>query len=167
MEELVRVAIWIGTPTPVVGRGLERVRVAVGQLARSIHGDDVGGNASLGQLRFDDLRFAEVVKAQLAEAGITANVVPVDGARQLADGNSHTLESTTYNWSGRPDPDGNTYQFFHTTPGVSLNWAGMSNPQDDQLLEQTRQVSDHAERKKLYSQITQMLLDEAPAVFVV
>jgi len=51
---------------------------------------------------------AEVVKAQLAEAGITANVVPVDGARQLADGNSKTLESTTYNWSGRPDPEGNT-----------------------------------------------------------
>ena len=110
---------------------------------------------------------AEVVKAQLAEAGITANVVPVDGARQLADGNSHTLESTTYNWSGRPDPDGNTYQFFHTTPGVSLNWAGISNPQLDQLLEQTRQVSDHAERKKLYSQVIQILLDEAPAVFVV
>src|SRR4030081_1809760 len=42
---------------------------------------------------------AEVVKAQLAEAGITCNVVPVDGARQLADGNSHTLESSTYNWS--------------------------------------------------------------------
>jgi peptide/nickel transport system substrate-binding protein len=110
---------------------------------------------------------AEVVKAQLAEAGITANVVPVDGARQLADGNSHTLESTTYNWSGRPDPDGNTYQFFHTTPGVSLNWAGMSNAQVDQLLEQTRQVSDHAERKKLYSQVTQILLDEVPGVFVV
>ena len=106
---------------------------------------------------------AEVVKAQLAEAGITANVQTVDGARQLADGNNKTYQMTTYNWSGRPDPDGNTYQFFHTTPGVSLNWSGISNPQLDQLLEQTRQVTDHAERKKLYSQAIQILRDEAAA----
>jgi len=104
---------------------------------------------------------------ELAEAGITANVVPVDGARQLADGHNKALEMTTYNWSGRPDPDGNTYQFFHTTPGVSLNWAGVSNPELDKLLEQTRTVSDHTERKKLYSQIIQILRDETPALFVV
>ena len=109
----------------------------------------------------------EVVKAQLAEAGITCNVVPVDGARQLADGNNKTYDMTSYDWSGRPDPDGNTYQFFHTTPGVSLNWSGISNPQLDQLLEQTRQVSDHAERKKLYSSAIQILHEEAPAVFVI
>ena len=110
---------------------------------------------------------AEVVKAQLAEAGITANVQPVDGASQLAAGNGKTYDMTTFAWSGRPDPDGNTFQFFHTTPGVSFNWSGMSNPQLDQLLEQTRQLSDQAERKKLYSQATQILQDEAPAVFIV
>jgi peptide/nickel transport system substrate-binding protein len=110
---------------------------------------------------------AEVVKAQLAEAGITANVQPVDGAGQLAAGNGKTYQMTTYNWSGRPDPDGNTYQFFHTTPGVSLNWSGISHPQLDQLLEETRQVTDHAERKKLYSQAIQILHDEAPGVFIV
>src|SRR5579859_148335 len=110
---------------------------------------------------------AEVVKAQLAEAGITANVQAVDGAGQLNAGNNKTYQMTTYAWSGRPDPDGNTFQFFHTTPGVSLNWSGISNPQLDQLLDQTRQVSDHAERKRLYSQAIQILHDEAPAVFVV
>jgi peptide/nickel transport system substrate-binding protein len=110
---------------------------------------------------------AEVVKAQLAEAGITCNVQPVDGAAQLAAGNNKTYQMTPYAWSGRPDPDGNTFQFFHTTPGVSLNWSGISNAQLDQLLEQTRQVSDHAERKKLYSQAIQILRDEAPSVFIV
>jgi peptide/nickel transport system substrate-binding protein len=107
----------------------------------------------------------EVVKAQLAEAGITCNVVQVDGARQLTDGNNKTYDMTSYDWSGRPDPDGNTYQFFHTTPGVSLNWSGISNPQLDQLLEQTRQVSDHAQRKQLYTQAIQILNAEAPAVW--
>jgi peptide/nickel transport system substrate-binding protein len=109
----------------------------------------------------------EVVKSQLAEAGITANVVPVDGSRQLADGNSKSFQMTTYAWSGRPDPDGNTYQFFHTTPGVSLNWSGISNSQLDGILEQTRQVTDHSERKRLYSQAIQILRDEAVAAWVI
>jgi peptide/nickel transport system substrate-binding protein len=110
---------------------------------------------------------AEVVKAQLAEAGITCNVVQIDGARQLSDGNNKTYDMTTYDWSGRPDPDGNTYQFFHTTPGVSLNWSGISNPQLDQFLEQTRQVTDHMQRKQLYSQAIQVLNAEAPVVWEV
>jgi peptide/nickel transport system substrate-binding protein len=110
---------------------------------------------------------AEVVKAQLAEAGITMNVNVVDGARLLAEGNGKTYQMSSYQWSGRPDPDGNTYQFFHTTAGTSLNWSGFSNPQVDALLEQTRQVSDHAERKKLYSQIIQILDDETPAIFII
>jgi len=110
---------------------------------------------------------AEVVKAQLAEAGITMNVNVLDGARLLAEGNGKTFQASTYAWSGRPDPDGNTYQFFHTTPGTSLNWSGFSNPQADELLDQTRITSDHAERKKLYSQIIGILREEAPAVFVI
>jgi peptide/nickel transport system substrate-binding protein len=114
-----------------------------------------------------EIQQGEVVKAQLAEAGITANVQPVDGATQLSAGNNKTYQMTTYNWSGRPDPDGNTYQFFHTTPGVSLNWSGISNPQLDQLLEQTRQVADHAERKKLYSQAIGIMRDEASSAFIV
>ena len=41
----------------------------------------------------------------------------VDSATLLADGNSKNFEMISYQWSGRPDPDGNTYQFFKTTPG--------------------------------------------------
>ena len=110
---------------------------------------------------------AEVVKAQLAEAGITMNINVLDGARLLAEGNAKTFDTSTYQWSGRPDPDGNTYQFFHTTPGTSLNWSGFSNPQADEILEKTRQVSDHAERKQLYSQLIQLLREEVPAIFIV
>lgn len=111
------------------------------------------------------LQEAEVLKAQLLEAGITLNVVTVDGARQLTDGNNRTYQMTNYAWSGRPDPDGNTYSFFHSAPGVSLNWSGIANSQVDSLLQQTRQVTDHDARKKLYSQVIQILRDESVAVF--
>jgi peptide/nickel transport system substrate-binding protein len=110
---------------------------------------------------------AEVMKAQLAEVGITMNVNLVDSARLLAEGNAKTFEMASYQWSGRPDPDGNVYQFFRTTPGTSLNWSGISNPKLDELLDKTREVSDQAERKKLYSEIIKILHEEVPGVFVV
>ena len=110
---------------------------------------------------------AEVVKAQLAEAGITMNVSVVDDARLLAEGNARTYQMSTYQWSGRPDPDGNVYQFFHTTQGTSLNWSGFSNAKVDELLDRTREVSDQAERKKLYSEIIQVLREEVPAIFII
>ena len=73
----------------------------------------------------------------------------------------------SYQWSGRPDPDGNTFQFFKTTPGTSLNWSGISNPQIDALLDRSREVSDQAERKKIFSELTRILHDELPMVFIV
>src|SRR5262245_14299224 len=110
---------------------------------------------------------AEVMQAQLAEAGITMKIKLVDSATLLADGNGKNFEMISYQWSGRPDPDGNTYQFYKTSPGTSLNWSGLSNPQIDALLDKTREVSSQAERKKLYGQLVRLLHEELPMVFIV
>ena len=91
----------------------------------------------------------------------------VDSATLISDGNAKNFEMISYQWSGRPDPDGNIYQFFRTTPGTSFNWSGISNPQLDALLDRTREVSNQAERKKLYSEVTKILQDELPMVFIV
>jgi len=110
---------------------------------------------------------AEVIQAQLSEAGISMKVKLVDAATQLSDGNTRNFDMISYQWSGRPDPDGNIYQFYRTTPGTSLNWSGISNPQLDALLDKTREVSNQAERKKLYSQVTKILQEELPMIFIV
>jgi peptide/nickel transport system substrate-binding protein len=110
---------------------------------------------------------AEVIQAQLAEAGITMKIKLVDSATLLSDGNSKNFEMISYQWSGRPDPDGNTFQFYKTTPGTSLNWSGISNPKIDALLDKTREVSAQPERKKLYSELTRLLQEELPMVFIV
>jgi len=114
-----------------------------------------------------NIQEAEVMQAQLAEAGMTVKIKLVDAATQLSDGNSRNFDMISYQWSGRPDPDGNTYQFFHTTTGTSLNWSGISNPQIDALLDKTREVSSQPERKKLYSEVTKLLQDELPMVYIV
>ncbi len=110
---------------------------------------------------------AEVMQAQLAEAGITMRIKLVDSAALLSDGNGKNFEMITYQWSGRPDPDGNTYQFFRTTPGVSLNWSGISNARLDALLDHSREVADRAERRKIFGEITRILHDELPMIFIV
>jgi peptide/nickel transport system substrate-binding protein len=114
-----------------------------------------------------NIQEAEVMQAQLAEAGIQMKIKLVDSATLISDGNAKNFEMISYQWSGRPDPDGNVYQFFKTSPGTSLNWSGISNPQLDALLDKTREVSNQAERKKLYTEVTKILQDELPMVFIV
>ena len=110
---------------------------------------------------------AEVIQAQLAEAGISMKINLVDSATLISSGNAKNFEMISYQWSGRPDPDGNTYQFYKTSPGTSLNWSGISNPQIDAILDKSREVSAQAERKKLFSELTRLLQEELPMVFIV
>jgi peptide/nickel transport system substrate-binding protein len=110
---------------------------------------------------------AEVIQAQLGEAGISMKIKLVDASTLISDGNAKNFEMISFQWSGRPDPDGNVYQFFKTTPGTSFNWSGISHPQLDALLDRTREVSSQAERKKLFSDVTKILQDELPMVFIV
>ena len=110
---------------------------------------------------------AEVMQAQLAEAGITMKIKLVDSAALLSDGNNKNYEMISYQWSGRPDPDGNTYQFLKTAQGISLNWSGISNPKIDALLDRSREVSDRTERKKIFGDLTRLLHEEASMAFIV
>jgi peptide/nickel transport system substrate-binding protein len=110
---------------------------------------------------------AEVIQAQLREVGITMKIKLVDASTLISDGNAKNFEMISFQWSGRPDPDGNIYQFFKTTPGTSFNWSGISNEKLDALLDHSREVSNQAERKKIFSDITKILQDELPMLFIV
>jgi peptide/nickel transport system substrate-binding protein len=110
---------------------------------------------------------AEVVQAQLAEASITMKIQLVDSSTLIANGNAKNFEMISFQWSGRPDPDGNTYQFFRTTQGTSFNWSGIANEKLDSLLDKSREAPTPAERKKLYSDIIRILHDELPMLFIV
>lgn len=114
-----------------------------------------------------NIQEAEVMQAQLREIGVTMKIKLVDAATLIADGNAKNFEMISFQWSGRPDPDGNVYQFFRTTPGTSFNWSGISNERLDALLDRSREVSSQAERKKIYGEITRILQDELPMIYVV
>ena len=75
----------------------------------------------------------------------------------------------SYQWSGRPDPDGNTYQFFKTTPGTSLELVGLSptrrstscstRPARSRTRPSARSSTQRARRRSCQ--------DELPLVFIV
>lgn len=106
----------------------------------------------------------QLIQAQVAEAGITMDIVQVDAATQVSVTVAKDFEVTWSQWSGRADPDGNTYQHFHSTGG--MNYGGYSNSEVDELLDRAREVAEQEERAKLYSQVTEILNAEVAAVFI-
>ncbi len=63
-----------------------------------------------------------------------------------------------------PDPD--QYVLWHTTQVQSTNISGISQPKLDKLLEDARKTADAAQRVEKYKVFSNLLLDEAPAVFL-
>ncbi len=113
----------------------------------------------------DAIQIGQLIQAQLAKAGITVNVLPEEfGKLTLETRVQHQFEAALSGWSGRIDPDGNMYAFWHT--GGSFNDGRYSNPQVDQLLDQARATTDQAQRKQLYQQAQKIIVGDVGYVFV-
>ena len=108
-------------------------------------------------------QLAQLLKDQLAKAGITANIVQEERAALSNDQNTGNFQMLIFGWSGRPDPDGNLYNIFHT--GGGLNYGGYSTPAVDDLLEKARAAGDQAQRKDLYQQAQKLIVDDAAMAF--
>jgi peptide/nickel transport system substrate-binding protein len=113
----------------------------------------------------DSVQTGQLVQAQLAKAGITANLLPEEfGKLTLETRVQHQFDAALVGWSGRIDPDGNLYAQFHT--GGSFNDGLYSNKQVDTLLEQGRAATDQATRRQLYQQAQRLLVEDGAYVFV-
>ncbi|CAN5200827.1 ABC transporter substrate-binding protein [soil metagenome] len=112
----------------------------------------------------DGVQLAEAYRAMIGEAGIVANIELLEFGTLLDRSNAGDYQAVSLGWSGRPDPDGNIYGYFHSEGG--LNRGSYSNPEVDELLDQTRAVSDQDERRALYSELLTIVAEEAPMIFV-
>ena len=110
-------------------------------------------------------QLAALMQGQLAKAGITMNIQTEEFATLVQECGNHKFEACGTGWSGRIDPDGNLYSFFHT--GGDNNDGQYSNPQVDSLLEDARVNTDLTKRKSDYQQAQKLLVTDAPYVFTV
>jgi peptide/nickel transport system substrate-binding protein len=113
----------------------------------------------------DNEQAGQLIQSELAKAGITVNLLPEDFPKLTLETRvQHQYEAALTGWSGRIDPDGNTYAFYHT--GGSFNDGRYSNPQVDSLLDQARAATDQAVRKQLYQQFSRIVVNDAVYVFL-
>ncbi|MBN1317136.1 MAG: hypothetical protein JXA42_16760 [Anaerolineales bacterium] len=113
----------------------------------------------------NELKVCEMAITYLQEIGIDATIetsewgIHVDNFTSgnfpiWCDGNMHD-----------GDPDDAYYNTFHSNG--EWNFWDYSNPEVDRLLEEGRRVSDLAERKEIYRQVEEILLEEVPAAFAI
>lgn len=108
------------------------------------------------------LQIGLLIQSQLAKADITADLRTLSLAEILRLQSDRAFSGMTlFGWSGRIDPDGNTYDHLRTG-GVS-NWSSYSNAQVDRLLEEQRATMDEAQRRAALRAAERIYVLEDPA----
>jgi len=108
-------------------------------------------------------QLAQLLQSELAQAGITMQIQTEEFATYVQECASHKFQACNVNWSGRIDPDGNMYAWWHT--GGDFNDSLYSNAQVDQWLEDARTNADQAKRKQDYGNAQKQIVEDAPYVF--
>lgn len=112
----------------------------------------------------ETVRAAQVLQQQLAEIGITATINAPEWSEWLELEGNFMYDVYICNWNGLIDADA-YYYLQHTTDKV-FNFTGYSNPEFDALMEQGRATSDFDTRYAIYEQANQILVDDAPYVYM-
>ncbi len=147
--------------SPYTGRDAERAREL---LEEAGYGDGFSFDLYVTST-YDFLRTpAEIIQANLAEIGVTANIVAEDWSIYLPTVQEFDFDATILGESGQSDPDDFLYDVFHSEGGG--NFGEYSNPELDALLEEGRRVSGQEERKAVYEEVQALILEESPHVFL-
>src|ERR1700744_6570372 len=107
---------------------------------------------------------AQVVQSMAAEAGFDLKIRVVEFATSFKQVQAGEFQVFQINWSGRIDPDANSYIFMHSK--APQNDGVYSNPDADKLMEDARLISDPAQRKAIYEKLTGILLNDEPIIYL-
>ena len=110
-------------------------------------------------------QLAALLQSELAAAGITMNIQTEEFATYVQECATHKFQACNVNWSGRIDPDGNTYAWWHTKG--DFNDSLYSNAQVDAWLEDARVNTDQNKRKQDYVNAQKQIVADAPYIFTV
>jgi peptide/nickel transport system substrate-binding protein len=108
------------------------------------------------------LQWAQLIQAQLKKADINAEIKQLEFAQILKLQTDKEFPGMSLvGWSGRVDPDGNTYDHVYT--GRPLNDPSYSNKEVDRLLDLQRAESDEGKRREYLRQAEQIYAVDDPA----
>src|SRR5258706_11546951 len=101
---------------------------------------------------------AQVLQSMAAEAGFDLKIRLIEFATSFKQAQAGEFQGFLIGWSGRINPDGNSYVFLHTN--APQNDAKYSNPDTDKALEDARLSTDPAQRKVIYENLTSTVLND-------
>jgi peptide/nickel transport system substrate-binding protein len=107
---------------------------------------------------------AQVIQSMAAEAGFDLKIRVIEFATSFKQAQAGEFQIFLIGWSGRIDPDGNSYVFLHTK--APINDGGFSNPEADKAMEDARLITDPAQRKAIYEKLTKIVLNEEPILYL-
>ena len=107
---------------------------------------------------------AQVIQSMAAETGFDMKIRVTEFATSLKQAEAGEYQAYMLAWSGRIDPDGNSYIFLKTN--APQNYSAWSNPDADKALDDARLVTDQAQRKAIYEKLTKFALDEEPLLYI-
>jgi peptide/nickel transport system substrate-binding protein len=107
---------------------------------------------------------AQVVQSMASEAGFDMKLRVTEFATSLKQAEAGEYQAFMLAWSGRIDPDGNSYVFLKT--GAPQNYSAWSNAEADKALDDARLVTDLAQRKAIYEKLAKAELDEQALLYI-
>jgi peptide/nickel transport system substrate-binding protein len=111
---------------------------------------------------------AQIIQANLAEAGVTVTINALDGGTYWDLGTpdkSKDLELTIIPYSSKTDPGFQT-QWFVSSQVTIWNWQRWKNPEFDKLHAEAGSITDPAERAKKYIRMQQLLDESASCIWI-
>ena len=110
------------------------------------------------------VRIAQTMQAQAGAAGFKVEVRQIDPTSLITVLRQRDFDLCMAPWSGRYDPDGNTFNYF-SKDGPN-NFAGWQSDEVTAILQQARSETAEARRAPLYRAAQARIIEEAPMLFV-
>lgn len=114
--------------------------------------------------RYNFDKIAQAMQAQLAAVGITAKLDMVEWGIFIKKWQEIDFDSFVSLNSGSVNPDKQLYRTFHSSG--STNKFNYANESVDELLEKGRTTTDYEDRKEIYDEIQNILIEESPILFL-
>lgn len=107
---------------------------------------------------------AQVIQSMASEAGFDMKIRVTEFATGLKQAEAGDFQAYMLAWSGRVDPDGNSFIFLHS--GAPQNYSAWSNVQADKALQEARLITDPDKRKAIYATLTKLAQEDEPILYL-
>jgi peptide/nickel transport system substrate-binding protein len=108
---------------------------------------------------------AQNIQAQLSKIGVETTIDVVELGVFVDRWFATDFDAVTTENGGNPDPDVMLYRYWHST-GNLQSVSKYNSPELDAMLTEARTISDPEQRKAIYTEFSQELVDAAPWIWM-